>query len=252
MSEKPPIPTPEVTDERSQEELKAELSQALKRLDALRTKAYEDGLTETANRRAYEEALALFLDEYHSEDIQVFLDELQSTEGREVLKRNPERLGKGSVMMLDIDKFKQVNDTYGHDAGDAVLKNFAQVIQRVIRRENDLLFRMGGEEFLVLLPNTDEHGAGIIADRIRAQVGLEKIDIEGLNEPLTITVSIGVAAVLPQTTIDGDTFEGPSNEAAASVTKEDVINAVKQSDDALYGAKEAGRNQVEAASTRDI
>jgi diguanylate cyclase (GGDEF)-like protein len=126
-----------------------------------------------------------------------------------------------TALMLDIDHFKAVNDTYGHGIGDEALKKTVSVIQEALRTE-DTLGRIGGEEFAVIFPQTDKTGAVLVAERIRASI--EKIVIDTPSDPLTFTMSIGVSENL-----DDDN---------------DIEDALKRADAALYEAKENGRNQV--------
>ena len=126
-----------------------------------------------------------------------------------------------SLAMLDIDNFKAVNDRFGHAVGDAALKALTDCCCRTAR-EQDLLGRLGGEEFLLVLPHTDNVGAGILLERIRQNVAAIEIPVG--DQMLTFTVSIG------QSEIDPD--------------KEDVESAIRRADDALYDAKRAGRNRV--------
>ncbi len=134
-----------------------------------------------------------------------------------------QRSGKPlSVMMMDIDHFKLVNDTYGHAAGDLVLKEFANRIGKNIRGV-DLAARYGGEEFVVMMPETPTDWAYMIADRLRQEVSDNLFDVGVKSGPISITVSIGVST----------SREGMS----PSVLLEDA-------DKALYEAKEAGRNKV--------
>ena len=126
-----------------------------------------------------------------------------------------------SVIMLDIDHFKGVNDTHGHDVGDVVLFKTAVAIKRSLRR-GDTCARMGGEEFLVLCPNTDSEGAVNVAERIRAAVEENLIETESVS--LSITVSLGVAV---------------RDEGVESI---DAL--LKAADEAVYRAKDSGRNRV--------
>ncbi len=125
-----------------------------------------------------------------------------------------------SVAMLDIDRFKAVNDTYGHQAGDAVLAECVARISGAIR-PYDLLGRYGGEEFLLVLPGTDESNAAIVCERILGVVQAEPFTLKGLK--LEITLSIGLA-----------TWSG----------REDVDKLTAAADRALYMAKQKGRNRV--------
>jgi two-component system cell cycle response regulator len=127
-----------------------------------------------------------------------------------------------ALMILDIDHFKSVNDTYGHDIGDAVLREFAARLKRNIRGV-DLACRFGGEEFVVLMPDTDFRQAESIAERVRQSIADRVFEV-GAGRPLSVTVSAGVTL----------------NESAAD-TPESLI---KRADVALYRAKREGRNRV--------
>ena len=129
-----------------------------------------------------------------------------------------------SMMVLDIDHFKLVNDTYGHDAGDDVLKAFAQRVKRVIRQA-DLMCRLGGEEFIVAMPDTSLDVAGKIAERIRAAVQLDKFPIENGARSIPVTVSIGLSYTHGEASTD---------------------SLFKRADKALYRSKNEGRNRVTA------
>lgn len=135
---------------------------------------------------------------------------------------------KSTMIMCDLDHFKEVNDHYGHLAGDEVIKNFAALLQRLLRK-SDFIFRFGGEEFLILLPSTSYSEAYAIAQQVCSESRKQTIDYEG-NE-LTYTVSIGVCE------IDADSL--------SFVTKETIQTYVKTVDAKLYLAKEKGRNRVE-------
>jgi len=124
------------------------------------------------------------------------------------------------VLMCDVDFFKKVNDTYGHDVGDQVIKGLAELIKKVLRT-SDLAIRFGGEEFLLLLPNTDAGGCMDLAERLR--LVMEEHSFETPQGPLKKTISIGVS-IFPE---DGAGFR----------------ECLKYSDTALYKAKETGRNR---------
>jgi len=98
-----------------------------------------------------------------------------------------------SVFMLDVDHFKKINDTHGHNAGDAVLRRLGEIMQNALR-EVDIIGRMGGEEFAILLPETTLENAAMVAERLREKISLQAISLSG-GLPLHITVSIGVAAL---------------------------------------------------------
>jgi len=127
-----------------------------------------------------------------------------------------------SLMMLDLDYFKVVNDTYGHPAGDAVLIAIAKQIQKSIRTI-DILARYGGEEFAVIMPETDCDGAKVIAERIRKDVEMMTVNVGGHS--IQNTASIGIACL-------------------ANKTVESADNLLIMADDALYQAKHGGRNRM--------
>ena len=128
-----------------------------------------------------------------------------------------------SVLILDIDHFKAVNDTHGHDVGDEVLREFAARIRKNVRGI-DLTCRLGGEEFVVIMPDTDASVASIVAERIRARVAGEPFPIQKGARAIDITVSIGMAQCRP--------------------TDNGAEPLVKRADQALYQAKRSGRNRV--------
>jgi diguanylate cyclase (GGDEF)-like protein len=125
--------------------------------------------------------------------------------------------------MIDIDKFKNINDTYGHGVGDEVIILFSSTLKE-LSRDSDIVCRWGGEEFILLLPSTGIEGALNIAEKIRLEV--EKLSVP-LNDDkkLSFTASIGVSLVH---------------------NKEDktILNSIDRADKALYEAKESGRNKV--------
>jgi len=130
-----------------------------------------------------------------------------------------------SLMLLDVDYFKQYNDTYGHSAGDECLKRIAQSLHHSLRRPGDCAARIGGEEFAILLPETDALGAAIIADRIRHDVEALGIPHSAAGELGRVTISAGVATCTPTEEIE----------------RQALLNAA---DEMLYQAKERGRNRV--------
>jgi two-component system cell cycle response regulator len=127
-----------------------------------------------------------------------------------------------SVLVLDIDYFKSINDTHGHDAGDDVLQDFAIRIRKSIRGI-DLACRYGGEEFVVVMPETDMAVATMVAERLRRRIASEPFAIQKGARTIEVTISIGIAAL------------GPDDNAAA---------VIKRADRALYRAKRDGRNRV--------
>jgi diguanylate cyclase (GGDEF)-like protein len=157
-----------------------------------------DGLTQVFNRR-------------------YFLEQLDREVSR--AKRYRREL---SLILFDIDRFKSINDSFGHLAGDYVLKQLATVIKGKIRRE-DILARYGGEEFAIVLPEIDGANALSFADKVRKLV--EKAPFKFEDTKIQVTVSIGVATC---------------DDAA------DAAALIKKADDKLYEAKAAGRNCVKA------
>lgn len=135
---------------------------------------------------------------------------------------------RGALLMVDIDHFKRVNDHYGHLAGDHVLRHIVGVLRQRLRA-SDVLGRYGGEEFMVLLPGTDLHGAAQLAEQLRQAVQAAPCEWQG--QRIAFTVSIGVAA-------SADTPADPSR------TSEALLQAADQ---ALYRAKDDGRNRVALA-----
>lgn len=130
-----------------------------------------------------------------------------------------------SLLMIDIDHFKCLNDTYGHQQGDETLKTIAKVMKQALKRPADFVSRWGGEEFAVILPNTDSNGALAVAESIRSNMELTMINCLCGASPLRVTVSIGVATAEPN-------LSGL------------IPDFIAQADKALYSAKEAGRNRV--------
>ena len=135
-------------------------------------------------------------------------------------------------LMLDIDHFKQVNDTWGHAAGDAVLQELAQRVEAQVRA-SDVAARYGGEEFVVLLPNTDDEAGARLAERIRAAVSATPVELPG-GGSVRITASIGIAGIAPD-----------KDETDLKTIGDSLI---ARADVALYSAKTAGRNKVVAGA----
>lgn len=163
--------------------------------------SFQDGLTGVANRRMFDSIL-----------------EVEWLNAR----RNCQPL---SLILLDIDYFKQYNDHYGHLQGDDGLRTVAQALESVATRPRDFLARFGGEEFVLVLPETDEKAAAVVAERCRRAV--LKLQIPHERSPVSqiLSVSLGVATVIP-------THGG------------DVLGFIEQADRQLYQAKQAGRNRV--------
>jgi len=129
-----------------------------------------------------------------------------------------------AVVFCDLDHFKAVNDTHGHDAGDAVLQEFCQLVKSRFVRRNDVFARYGGEEFVVLLPGTNAEGAARVAERIRGAVSSHLFTYG--PRALTVTVSIGVAEL-------GDDIE--------------AADLIRRADRAMYASKDRGRNRITLA-----
>jgi diguanylate cyclase (GGDEF)-like protein len=170
---------------------------------ALREVSIRDALTGLFNRRHAEERLS-----------------------HEFACRHRRPIASFSVLLLDLDHFKQVNDSYGHPAGDAVLKAVAERASRCLRPD-DVLGRFGGEEFIVVLPGTELVDAAAIGERIRRAIEAEPVRHDGLY--IVVTASIGAAQVREDATT--------ANEV------------VRDADRALYEAKAAGRNRLVVASS---
>jgi two-component system cell cycle response regulator len=161
--------------------------------------AITDGLTGLFNRRYMENHLTTLVDQ-------------AAARGKPI-----------AVMVLDIDYFKSINDTHGHDAGDDVLREFSLRIRKCIRNI-DLACRYGGEEFVLVMPETDKAVATMVAERLRRRIAAEPFSIANGTERLEVTISIGIAAA------------AGANDSAAAI--------LKRADQALYRAKRDGRNRV--------
>jgi two-component system cell cycle response regulator len=145
----------------------------------------------------------------------------------ELIERVNQDAASAAVLLFDVDHFKQVNDVHGHDAGDDVLRELAaRAIKSV--RSVDLAVRWGGEEFLVVMPETDLPNATAVAERLRAAVAKELFTMKSSGGKLAVTISVGVAAII-----------------AGSDHRDRLL---KRADDALYSAKSGGRNRVVVCS----
>jgi len=178
------------------QELEALINQLKEEKDKLEGIAYADPLTGLSNRRLFFEETKRLL---------------------ELARRHGEPF---SIIMLDVDNFKRINDEYGHDVGDIVLKNLAEAI-RINVRSSDIAARYGGEEFIIALPKTDGEGALLVAERIRQDFKRRKVKIN--QEEVGTTVSVGVASYK-----EGD----------------DLETLIKKADEALYEAKRTGKDKV--------
>lgn len=165
--------------------------------------AITDPLTGLANRRYFERQLAMMVNQ-------------ATGRGRPL-----------SLLVIDIDHFKLINDTYGHLAGDAVLAEFARRLKGSVRGI-DLSGRFGGEEFVVAMPDTDMPTALAIAERLRTHISSTQFKVDGAPEPVAVTVSVGVGGV--------------------DARVETPTDLIARADAALYEAKRSGRNRVAAAA----
>jgi len=190
-----------VRDISARKHAEVELQSAYKALEAL---AVTDPLTRLANRRQFDHCLA--------------------TEWRRGFREQQPL----SLLMIDADWFKSYNDTYGHPRGDSCLKQIAESAQDVVTRAGDLVARIGGEEFAVLLPNTSNEGAIDVADRICEALRQRKLP-HRTNPVGYMTVSVGCATMIPGLGQHSSTL-------------------IQRADDAMYAAKRKGRNQVYSAS----
>jgi diguanylate cyclase (GGDEF)-like protein len=185
------------------EERTSQLQQANDHLQRL---SYIDALTSIANRRHFEEILEI--------------------EWRRGFRAQTPM----TLLMLDIDNFKQYNDAFGHRAGDGCLRRVAGTLDESVQRAGDLLARYGGEEFAAILTNTDEGGGAEVAERLRTAV--ENLRIHRRDDSAqVVTISVGVATGVP-----------------GEVASHEVLLAA--ADKALYEAKRAGRNRVGIAPAR--
>lgn len=175
-----------------------ELAEANSQLEQL---SRIDGLTKIANRRYFDETLATEIS---------------------ILSRTSIPL---TLILCDIDYFKNYNDSYGHPAGDACLQQVAQAISSNFFRAGDLVARYGGEEFAVILPNVDKEAALMLAERMRENVAKLKLEHNASAVAEIVTISVGVTSLVP----DRDT---------------QMLMIIKKADEALYSAKGAGRNNV--------
>lgn len=171
-----------------------------------KARADHDGLTRISNRQNFDTRL------------------------REEMKRHQRHQDELSLMMLDLDYFKSVNDTYGHQAGDMVLQEVGRILQKTLR-ESDFPARYGGEEFVIILPQTREEQAWVLAERLRTVIG--KTTFRFHKKRFRVTASIGISGVKPGSLTPPETL---------------IFNA----DQALYRAKTSGRNMVCSSAIEEI
>lgn len=173
----------------------------LRRLtDELRDMAARDPMTDLLNRRGLLEALQRYFKSPHATS--------------------------AYLMMLDVDHFKHINDTYGHQVGDQVLCHVSDLLRTTMRRE-DLIARIGGEEFVIICLEASSEDVMQLAENLRATIHAQAFNIESLTQPLYCTLTIGIAPCF--------------------YSEHGLENALRQADSALYRGKSAGRNRVEFA-----
>ncbi len=173
--------------------------------ETLRRMSTTDSLTGLANRRSFDETIEL--------------------EWRRALRTGTPL----ALIMADIDNFKELNDTYGHLAGDECLKKIGEVLKKAARRAGNLAARYGGDEFVLLLPVTGANEAHKTAEEIRTAVEMIRIAPGGRGTAVSVTLSVGIASVVPD---HGSSVEG----------------LIATADNALYRAKQAGRNRIVSAA----
>lgn len=178
-----------------------DMTEQKKAEEALQSLAHKDGLTGLANRRSF--------------DISLEADILHAIrEGHPI-----------SLLLCDVDHFKAYNDTYGHQGGDECLKKIAQAVGEQAFRASDLAARYGGEEFAIILPTSDEDGAGRVADRVRESIFALGLEHKTSQTADCVTASVGVATIEPSIGFD-------------------ATELIEMADKALYQAKQNGRNQI--------
>ncbi|MGE8450305.1 MAG: GGDEF domain-containing protein [Pseudomonadales bacterium] len=173
----------------------------LRRLtDSLRNMAARDPMTDLLNRRGLLDALNRYFNSRHAAPVR--------------------------LLLLDVDHFKRINDTYGHQAGDEVICHVAELLRATVRR-GDLTGRIGGEEFVAIFLETDGDAVSALAERLRTRIESQAINVTGSSHSLRCTVTIGISPP----------FHGAHG----------LEDAIRQADAALYRGKAAGRNRVEFA-----
>jgi len=173
----------------------------LRRLtDDLRAMAARDPMTQLLNRRGLADALQLHFNARHA--------------------------APAFLLLIDVDHFKRINDSYGHAAGDSVLLHVAQVLRAAVRR-GDLTGRVGGEEFVAICLDSDAAGSLRLAERLRAGIEAQSVEVAGGHHRMRVTVTIGLSQPF--------------------VSAQALAEAMQQADAALYRGKAAGRNRVESA-----
>lgn len=190
-----------------------------------RTRQLQQALDDAEELKQRYETLSVIDDLTQLHNRRFFFPETRASLARAVRQKSP-----FSVLLIDVDHFKVVNDNFGHATGDVVLRQVAEIIQQQIR-EGDILARFGGEEFVLALPNTDQTGAMQLAERIRSAV--KNFNWSVTEKPLKITLSIGAAEMV-----------NPEDKDSNKILDKLIIEA----DQALYFGKHNGRDQACAFS----
>ena len=167
-------------------------------LDRTRLEARTDSLCEIGNRKAVDETLQFMVSRYHSEKASF------------------------GLMVIDIDHFKRINDTFGHQAGDEVLTSIANALKECVRPE-DFVGRLGGDEFVILLEGLTEENAKLVGARIRSTIELYDFSINNSGQSTVVTMSMGLAVASPN---------------------DDAAKLYERADQALYKSKQLGRNRL--------
>jgi diguanylate cyclase (GGDEF)-like protein len=181
--------------------------QMLKELEEMRAVALKDGLTKVFNRRAYDEQLLLTILNFKDEKLETF-----------------------SLIIFDIDNFRDVNNNYGHQAGDRILVAVAEIVSNTLR-SNDFVFRYGGDEFVILLPDANLQSAAMVAEKLRSAVDSVQFHLyKDKPDYIKISISVGVSEVR-------------HNDTSATI--------LSRADKALYVSKNKGRNKVTVEESDD-
>lgn len=175
-------------------------------LDRTRKEARTDGLCGVGNRKAVDETLQFMVSRYKSE-------------------RAP-----FGLMLIDIDHFKRINDTFGHQAGDEVLTSISRALKECVRPE-DFVGRLGGDEFVIMLDGLTEENADSVGTRIRSTIELYDFSINDSGQSTVVTMSMGLAAVRPS---------------------DDAVSLYERADQALYKSKQLGRNRLYTMVEKDV
>lgn len=177
---------------------KFQLEATAQELDRSRKEARTDALCKISNRKAFDETLKFMVSNYKS------------------------RQKSFGLMLIDIDHFKRINDTFGHESGDEVLISIGQALKECVRPE-DFVGRLGGDEFVLMLAGLSDETAELVGSRIRSTIELYNFSVGSKGQSTVVTLSMGLAVVSPN---------------------DDVKSLYRRADQALYRSKELGRNQL--------